>query len=243
MADVIENPDVTKACACNACELTAMPSCATSALAASIDAPPWSTDPSCASALGTPLMDTAGTCQPIAAIDHGVANYKFVAQPPIGGTCKAKGAAHPENVAFTAQGRVCASADANAARCAGGCASQWGALYHACITAPGLVACPAGPLSVKHVVSTGVSLSCSDCACTVAAQCAGRIDLYTSSTCDGIPAHVPADGVCRPSTVTGSGLWYRYAAPSVQAVACNISGVSTPSPDALQNLATVCCAP
>jgi hypothetical protein len=198
----------------------------------------------------TPLGNTpAGSC----ATDVYQGNYntydiKYVPPAATGGACTSPGTGSG-SVSYAAHDRACTPVSAASAGCVGdACVPSLSGAYQACIMQAGRHSCPAGPLGVQHVVGSGASFTCSDCGCSVTAQCTGSVTLYTNSTCTKNALAVPADGNCHNIKALNGGMTYTTAVaaytytggtPSMQ---CAPTGSSTAQNVSLASASTVCCA-
>ena len=234
----------TDACACDSCSVTASPSCVTGAIALSVD-----TDGSLAcGTAASPLANmTPGGCNtdnfhgPVIAAD----DVKLTPLPPTGGTCAAGSpTAHPERVAFSERGRICASDDAVSGCVDPPCAQGFAAPFAPCLAHAGSVGCPAGPFGVAHHLGTGAaSVSCTDtCSCNVAATCVNAtVTYYGDKMCKGpmtLPTH--ATGTCLNQGGTGM-MYGAYTYSATTSASCSANG-STVTSVALAGEQTICCA-
>jgi hypothetical protein len=198
----------------------------------------------------TPLGNSdAGAC----ATDIFKGNYnnydiEYVPPPATGGACTAPGAASG-SVSYAAHDRTCSPVSAASAGCIGdACMPSLTGAYRACIMQSADSACPSGSLSVRHTVGTGLSFACTDCGCSVSAQCTGTVTLYTDNKCTKMPLAVPADGNCYNIKTLNGGVNYTTAVaaytytggtPTMQ---CAATGTSSAQNVSLTNVSTVCCA-
>lgn len=252
-SNVVEGPDASAACTCGGCSVTGQPSCASGQVGVYYDYATVGTGTCATTSLTGPLHNSpAGACGGGDGGDmyHGPYNpfdIKYVSPPPSGGTCSAPGAA-TGNVTYTGQARACVPVSPQAAGCVGdACMPTLPSSYKACLMQSGTAACPAGPLTVQHVVGSGVSFSCSDCGCAVAGTCSGTVSLYTDTKCKTFGLALPADGTCINVASVGSGSTnfnsYTYDGGIPAGVHCTLSGPSTAQNVALAGPATICCAP
>jgi hypothetical protein len=243
--DVFENPDVSAACGCGPCTVTAPPSCATGAVGVFFDV--RTLGGSGCGLAGMPAQNAnnpAGGCN--TDLFHGdISAYDLRLAPPTatGGLCASPGVASMQSVTFGGADRTCAPDSAGSAGCTGNvCSPNLPAPYRACVVspAPGAV-CPAD-FPERHDVGTGVSLNCSSCACKPTATCTGTMTVYIDNACQDDALSIPADGACHPSnsplgTTYGS---YRYVGQA-SAVSCQAIGSSSAQNVQLTGAETICC--
>ncbi|MGO9838322.1 MAG: hypothetical protein ACLP1X_29430 [Polyangiaceae bacterium] len=251
-ADFVEGPDTTNACGCAACTTTTQPSCAAGPLQVLYDEITNVSAGTCnLPGSVTPLGNSpAGTClTDLYQGDYALYDLEYVPSGPSGGVCSSPGATSLNDVTYAAHDRTCTPASPQSAGCSGNvCTPIAGGPYAGCIAAPGAVTCPAGPLSVQHLVGTDVSFDCSSCTCTVTGTCTGTVTLYSDEGCTRGALDVPADGTCyevldlvtKPATSYNS---YIYTGNSPSDIACEASGASSAQDVALANETTICCAP
>jgi hypothetical protein len=211
------------ACACGACAVTATPSCSMGSFASDFDT---STSPACGTrAISHPCNN--GACTPVPGTygQHG----RAVPPPPTGpGACTAPGVAN-QAAAQSAPVRACAE---SATRCA--CDPALSPAFHACMRAPGDVACPAQAPN-KHLVGAGAAVTCGACGCTLAATCGGSITFYSDTNCT-TSLFTITDTAC---TLEGTGTYSSYLWQGKTSTSCTLgpsaatAGLTAPS--------TICC--
>jgi len=250
--DLVEGPTAAAgACSCGACTVTAQPTCASGSVAVHYDYTTGTGAGTCSlpASPGTgPLSNSPpGSCgTDLYQGSYASFDIAYTAPPASGGACTAPGVATGAGVTYAAQDRACAADAALAASCgAGGCSPGVAAPFKACIMNAGEVACPPGPMSARHLVGSGATVSCSACStCVVAATCSGAVTLYTDPKCKSGAFAVPADGNCYPIYRQGASYnSYTYDGGAPQDVTCQATGGSTAQGVTLTNEATVCCAP
>jgi hypothetical protein len=250
-ADLVEGPDATNACGCGTCQVTTQPSCASGPIQVFFDNVSSADAGTCNLAGSvTPLGNSpAGTClTDLYQGSYRLFDLEYVPSGPSGGACASPGAAALGNLTYAARDRTCTPSSAPPAGCNGMvCTATPAGPYTGCITAPGDVACPSGPLTARHLVGTDTSFDCAACACTVTGDCTGTVTLFSDTQCKGAPLAVPADGSCNMvrglGTPAASYNSYSYQANAPTQVDCSASGSSSPESVALTNEATICCAP
>jgi len=247
--DLVEGPTATTgACSCGACSVTSPPSCASGSVPVHYDESISAGAGSCAllAEPGTgPLMnDPPGSCgTDLYQGSYAGFDISYTSPPPTGGACTAPGIASGTGVTYGSQDRSCTAASAQAANCNGNaCAPSIAAPFQACLMTTGTATCP-GNMTARHLVGTGTSVTCADCACSTSATCTGTVTLYTDSTCMTGAYAVSADGSCDPIHLQRASYdSYIYSGGSPQNVTCQASGSSAPSVT-LANEATICCTP
>jgi hypothetical protein len=250
--DLVEGPDATSACACQSCTVTQPASCATGTVSVFYDtAGPGPGAGTCGMPGSvTPLGNSpAGSCATdIYKGSYNTYDIEYVPPAATGGACTAPGTASG-TVSYAAHDRSCSPASPASAGCVGdACMPSLTGTYQACITQSGDQACPAGNLGVKHTVGTASSVACSDCGCSVTAQCTGTVTLYTDNRCTQKPLAVPADGNCHNIKTLNGGANYTTAvaaytyAGGTPTTQCAATGTSSAQSVSLTNLSTVCCA-
>jgi hypothetical protein len=245
--DLVEGPVTASACACGACTVTTQPSCAAGPVQVFYDTANSSGGGNCGMPGSvTPLHNSpAGSCgTDVYQGDYSAFDLEYVPPPPSGGACAAPGA--KKNVTYASQDRGCAPDSQQAAGCVGStCVPSLSGAYKACITAPGAMSCPPGPLSVQHLVGTDTSFGCSACTCTVGGTCTGTVTLYSDTACTNRALPIAADGTCQslPNNLASRYSSYIYRGDAPQGVNCQTSGASTAQNVALASAATICCAP
>jgi hypothetical protein len=252
-ADVVEGPDAANACGCGTCGVTTQPSCGAGPIDVFYDTIAGVSSGTCnLPGTVTPLGDNPpGACHTdLYQGDYRLDDIEYVPPGPSGGVCSTPGVKASGSVTYATRGRTCAPASLPTPGCNGNvCTPTVGGPYAACITAPGAVACPSGPLTSRHVVGTDATFDCSACGCTVTGGCTGTVTLYSDSSCRKAPVPVPADGNCYrflslsstpPAPSYNS---YTYVGNAPTNVSCSTSGASSAQNVALSNEATICCAP
>ncbi|HLK38135.1 MAG TPA: hypothetical protein VKU41_15340 [Polyangiaceae bacterium] len=241
----VESPSAgAGACTCGGCNVIQPPSC---------DAPiDVHYDNSSSSGAGTcSVMASAGTT-PLHVTDGGCGtdlfpgsyagfDLKYTLPAATGGTCTADGKPTGSGVTYGAHSLGCLP-EGNACD-AGACPIP--APFKACIMTAGEAACPAGPMTDRHLVGTGAAVSCSTCTtCTLSAGCTGTVSLYPDGACkQKMPYAVVADGHCDPIYQQNQTYKsYTFAPAPPTNVTCQASG-STAQGVSLASEATVCCAP
>jgi hypothetical protein len=245
--DVVEGPDAGSACSCGTCSTTTQPTCASGAVGLSFDTKTSILGGTCLLPRASLANSPAGTCRTdLAAGSYETYDLEFSAPAASGGVCAAPTVTGA--VTYTAEDRTCTPVSLAAANCSGGaCTPTLTSPYEACIswTTPGQVACPAGPLSVQHVVGTSATFSCSACGCSVTATCAGTLTMYSDIGCSKNPASF-STGACT-AVVGGAGnstadfTSYKYSAGAPSKVKCTATA-GTAEDVTLTNETTICCA-
>lgn len=248
--DLVEGPTAgAGACSCGTCTVTSPPSCTSGTV-------PVHYDETISTGAGTcdllaepgtgPLMNSPpGSCgTDLYQGSYAGFDISYTSPPATGGACTAPGVASGTAVTYASQDRSCAADDAQSANCDGSaCAPSIAAPFQACLMTAGDAACPTGPMSSRHLVGTGASVTCADCGCSTSATCAGTVTLYTDSACMTSPYAVPADGSCVAIHLQKASYdSYVYSGGSPQDVTCEASG-PTETGVVLANEATICCAP
>jgi hypothetical protein len=232
-------------CTCSACDVTDPPSCTGGPVSVFYD---FAGNQTCG-LIGIPGQNgnnPAGACLR----DMFVGNYptndddKYTPSPPQGGACSAPATPQPANVTYAETAYTCSPDGSQAAGCSAGvCAPSLPPPFAPCLEQSGDVPCPGAPFTVKHLAGTSVSITCSDCGCTVSATCSGTMTLFPDTACAGIGVPIPADGACHLAGTDG-GVYqsYRFVG-ATDDVACVLGAPPPPPPPpTLTGTATICCA-
>jgi hypothetical protein len=242
--DLSEGPNAGNACACGACGVTTQPSCPIQPIGVHFGSVPAAT-PVCGMTAPSFPNGKPGLCNnDVQRPATPIIDIAFAAPSSTGAACASPGQPQAGQVTFASQGRACVPDSAASAGCSGTtCTPSVTSPYAACIMSPGQVDCPPGPSTMKHLVGTGVTFSCSDCACSVSAACTGSVTLFNDAngTCDpnNLVATIVADGTCHPAPIFTT---YQYSGNPPTGVLCSTTGPSSASGVVLQNPATLCCA-
>ncbi len=248
---VFEGPNLDSACSCGPCNVTAQPTCEAGPvpILSSPPFPPMGTPQCSTSPVSELANDPPGACLPYPSAQGGPGNpidTGYIAPPASGGACSAPGQPDPSNVSFADIESLCTADATQAAACDDkACTPQVDSPFAACImTAGASVPCPPNsPFSTAHSIATAVGFSCTDCGCTIAADCSGRLELFVDDMCQELQRTAPVNGNCDPSGGPPGGAAYEYAALPPGNVACAANGTSTASDVTTIGAATVCCAP
>jgi hypothetical protein len=250
-SDLVEGATAgPNACSCGSCAVTTQPTCAGGTVSVHYDNVTGSGGGGNCSLLATPgtgplANSPPGSCgTDLYQGSYASFDVQYTSPPPSGGACNTPGTIASGGLAYASKDRACTPNSAQSANCNGNaCAPIIAGAYKACIMSAGTASCPPGPMSSLHLVGTGASLSCSDCACAVTGSCSGTVTLYTDASCSNGAHPVRADDTCVPIyQQRASYSSYIYAGGMPQGVGCQASGSST-SHITLANVATICCSP
>lgn len=240
--DVVESPNVgANACACQACSISTPPDCNAGAVKVFYDLGGMQ-----CGAAGVPAQNDnnpAGACNSdMYQGSYANLDLKYVPPAATGAACAAPAVQQKQNVTYGSHARTCAPDSAAAAGCNGNeCTPSLASPFSACIAMSGNQTCPA-PMTVKHLVGTDVSYTCSACPCTVSATCSGTMSLYEDNNCTMGLHPIAADGQCHPSGTNKMFRSYKYAGTASN-VSCSAGNVPAPQNVALVGQETICCAP
>jgi hypothetical protein len=247
--DFVDGPAVgASKCSCGTCTVTSAPTCNSGEIPVhydeTISAGAGTCDLVAMPGTGPLINSPPGSCgTDLYQGSYADFDISYTSPPAAGGACTAPGA--PSGVATsTGVDRACVADTAQAANCNGNaCSPSIGDPFKPCIMATGAVACPAGPLSVRHEVGTAASVTCPGCGCSVAADCSGTVTLYTDTRCTTGPFKVAADGSCNPIHLQHASYnSYIYSGGAPTDVSCAASDPGAPTAG-LVNPTTICCAP
>jgi hypothetical protein len=249
---VFEGPNLDSACTCGRCSVTANPTCENGAvqILSSPSFPPMGPPQCSANPVSELANDPAGACLPYPFSQGGpgnpMSNTGYVPPAVSGGACTAPGETQPGAVTFASVESLCSADGAQSDACDGKpCTPKVDSPYAACIMMAGPpVPCPPNSLfTTAHAIATAVGFSCTDCGCTIAAECSGGLQLFSDGACQAPQGTVPVNGNCNAFGGPGGGASYRYAASPPANVTCAAQGMSMASDISLIATATVCCAP
>ncbi len=247
--DFVEGPTAgASKCACGSCSVTTPPTCNSGEI-------PVHYDNTIGAGVGTcdlvaqpgtgPLINSPpGSCgTDLYQGSYAGFDISYTSPPAAGGVCVAPGVASG-TATSTGADRACPADTPHAANCNGNvCSPTVADPFKPCILASGAIACPAGPLSVRHEVGSAVSTACPNCSCATAASCSGTVTVYTDTACTAGPYKVPADGSCNAIHLQRASYnSYIYSGGAPMDVTCSASAPGAPTAT-LTNPTTICCAP
>ncbi len=245
--NLVEGPNASSACGCGTCTTSTQPTCTSGAVGLTYDTKSSGFGAFCIFPSTSLANSPAGACSTsLAPGAYDTYYLEFTAPAASGGVCAAP--TTTGTVTYAASDRTCTPTSLAAANCSGGaCAPTLTGPYEACITptAPGQVACPAGPLGVQHIVGTSATFSCAACSCAVTGTCAGTVTMYSDTACTKNPTAY-STGTC-DDVVGGTGNptadynSYKYAGGAVSKVKCTATAGAAQNV-ALNNETTICCA-
>jgi hypothetical protein len=247
--DFVDGPAAgASKCSCGACSVTAPPTCDSGEIPVHYDNTVGVGTGTCnlVAEPGTgPLMNSPpGSCgTDLYQGSYAGFDISYTSPPAAGGVCTAPGVASGVATS-TGVDRACPADTPQAANCNGNvCSPTLADPFKACILAPGAIACPEGPLSVRHEVGSAVSAACPSCACATSATCSGTVTVYTDMGCTTGAYKVPADGSCNAIHLQRASYnSYIYSGGAPMDVTCTASGPGAPTAT-LTNPTTICCAP
>lgn len=224
-SDVVEDPvPAAGSCACGTCAFAGT-SCTGGAIVSK-----YASDTTC-SGTGSNLQGNEGNCY--AFNGQFISTYAAMLAPAaVPGTCSAPGVGVPANVTKKER-RVCTPrADA----CLDALCSPPAALA-ACIATSGDVPCPSSAPN-RHLVGSGVALSCAACSCTTQATCTGTVTFYAGAGCTGATRVLQA-GVC--TQVNQASFQSTKWSGTVATQTCANVTPATTATASLDGARTVCC--
>jgi len=235
------------ACACDACSVTAPPTCVQGQLTGSGDFDGSRTCSGFPITLGNSSPGGCNTDNTHARIPN--LDLQLLGPGPTGGTCSATPTAHADRVSFPQQGRICSpDGDAGVGCSDGGpCAPSIAAPFLPCLSQAGNVACPPGPFGVSYHAGSGATLSCGGtCTCALNATCTSKtVTYYTDSMCQSLTTlAITANGTCQSggAGIGGGTIYGSYKYTAAANATCSFAGSPSTSAVGLANEQTVCCA-
>ena len=244
--DLDEGPDASNACTCS-CSIPEEPTCPTGPIAVDFDRINSVGAGLCGQASAIMENIPAGGCDTDLFTGNPPPQYsaldvEYTPPAAVGGQCSSMGTGSG-NVTYTSERRACVPDSEQSAGCTGDeCTLTLPAPYHVCVFQTGVQTCPGAPFTEQHLVGTGASFTCSNCACSLTTSCLGTMELFMDGNCMQQQLDTPADGQCHdPGAPNGTYNSYVYA-PDPPQVVCTTT-TSTAQDVALQNESTLCCAP